>query len=117
MFGSGSSPRMACPIGLMRSAGITLPGKQPAPPVLTLHGRFDAGSLMNCNCPWLFRVSEKSPARSLSVGMVSWRSVPGSVRGSRSCEKKKNSLSRFRLKVVPGSTTGPPRVQAVLLKR
>ncbi len=49
--------------------------------------------------------------------MVLSCSVPGSVRGRRSCEKKKKSLSRFWLKPVPGTSTGPPIVHAVLSNR
>ena len=67
--------------------------------------------------PWLSNVCEKSPLRSRSVGIVLSCSVPGSLRGSRSWEKKKNSLSRLRLNDTPGTITGPPNVHAVLSKR
>ena len=111
---------MRWPIALMRFAGILLSGKQPGPPVLTLHAspcaaRF--GSLIQRMRFWLSNVCEKSPERSRAVGMVLSCSVPGSVRGRRSCEKKKNSLSRFWLKSVPGTSTGPPIVHAVLSNR
>ena len=102
----------------MRFAGILLSGKQPGPPVLTLHAnpvRF--GSRIQRIWPALLTVCEKSPARSSAVGMVLSCSVPGSLRGRRSCEKKKNSLSRLWLKSVPGTRTGPPIVHAVLSNR
>src|SRR5947207_943902 len=54
----------------MRFAGILLSGKQPGPPVLTLHAnpvRF--GSLIQRIWPALLTVCEKSPARSSAVGM------------------------------------------------
>jgi hypothetical protein len=73
--------------------------------------------LIQRSCPWLLKVCEKSPFRSAAVGMVLSCSVPGSLRGSRSCEKKKNSLSRLWLKLVPGMRTGPPIVHAVLSNR
>ena len=119
-FGSGNRFSICRPIGLMRFAGILLSGKQPGPPVLTLHASPCAariGSLIQRTWPALLNVCEKSPARSSAVGMVLSCSVPGSVRGSRSCEKKKNSLSRLWLKSVPGTRTGPPIVHAVLSKR
>ncbi len=59
-------------------------------------------------------VCEKSPARSSAVGIRRWLSVPGSVRDRRSCDKKKNSLFRPLLNSVPGMSTGPPSVHAVL---
>jgi len=98
----------------MRLAGMMLPGKQAGPPVTTLHAPEASGSRMLIRRPWLSNVCEKSPLRSSAVGMVRVLSAPGSVRGSRSCDQKKNSLSRPRLKSVPGSSTGPPNVHAVL---
>ena len=94
--------------------------KQPGPPVVELHASpcaASCGSLIQSRWPRLSTVCEKSPARSSAVGIVLSCSVPGSFLGSRSCEKKKNSLSRLPLKPVPGTSTGPPIVQAVLSNR
>src|SRR5262249_55964180 len=80
-----------------------------------LHVPDFAGSLIHTMLPFRSRVCEKSPARSSAVG-TRWNvRLPGSCRGSRSCETKKNSLSCLLLKSVPGSITGPPSVHAVLL--
>jgi len=49
--------------------GITLPGKHPGPPVVTLQAPVDSGSLMNINRPLTSKVCEKSPARSRAVGI------------------------------------------------
>src|SRR5215831_12995899 len=59
---------------------------------------------------------EKSPARSSSVGTTVWTVEP-ILRGRNSCEKKKTNLLRSRLKLVNGSSTGPPTKYPGLLKR
>jgi hypothetical protein len=56
---------------------MTLLGKQPAPPVVTLHGAELFGSLMKISCPAALRVCEKSPRRSRSVGILYKRTGPG----------------------------------------
>src|SRR5262245_14886356 len=94
-----------------------LPAKQAFPtPVVTLQlpPTID-GSLMLRIRPWRSRVGASPPARPSAVGMLICDSEPGSVRGSMSCDQKKNSLSRLRLKSVIGSSTGPPSVYVVLL--
>src|SRR5690349_7783227 len=60
----------------------------------------------------------KFPFRSATVGIVNVAGaeaspkppVTGTLRRRISAEKKKNSLSRFLLKPIPGITTGPPIV-------
>jgi hypothetical protein len=77
---------MICrPIGLIMLCGMTLPGKQPAPPVFTLHGNPLSGLRMKRSWPAKFLVWEKSPLRSSADGMV-LLTRKGSVRGSRSSE-------------------------------
>ena len=65
--------------------GITLPGKQPGPPLFTLQGSPLNGLRMNRSCPALFRVCEKSPLRSSADGIVLF-TTNGSLRGKRSNE-------------------------------
>ncbi len=64
--------------------------------------------------PCWSNVCEKSPRRSSSVGIRRSFNPPGSVRARISCDQKKNSLFLLRLNSVPGMSTGPPSVQAVL---
>src|SRR5262245_47890838 len=106
---------MAAANGLMRSCGIRFPVKQPEPPVVTLQDPDFNGSRMLISRFWLSNVWEKSPRRSSSVGILSCERLPGSRRGSMSCDQKKNSLSRFWLYLNPGRRTGPPIVYVVLL--
>ena len=77
---------MICrPIGWIMLCGMTFPGKQPAPPVFTLHASPLNGLRMKRSAPALFLVCEKSPLRSSADGMV-LLTRNGSVRGSRSSE-------------------------------
>jgi hypothetical protein len=76
-FGTGSMSRSVCVFGSIRVAGMTLPGKQPGPPAVTLHAPARCGSLMNTSRPLTSRVCEKSPRRSSSVGIRYRRSGPG----------------------------------------
>ncbi len=64
---------------------MTLPGKQPGPPVFTLHGSPVSGSRMCRSTPALLNVCEKSPLRSSADGMVLF-TRNGSVRGMTSNE-------------------------------
>ena len=63
MFSSASA------FGSSRFVGMMLPGKQPGPPVVTLHAPLDSGSLMNISRPLASKVCEKLPVRSSAVGI------------------------------------------------
>src|SRR5688572_29273260 len=67
----------ARPLWLIRFEGMTLSGKQPGPPVVTLHARPLFGSLMKILWPVEFTDCEKSPRSSAAVGIVQLRSGPG----------------------------------------
>src|SRR5260370_34819883 len=61
---------MARPIGLIRLAGILLPGKQPAPSAVVQAAPV-FGSRIRIGVPFWLTDCEKSPARSRAVGMAS----------------------------------------------
>src|SRR5579872_633046 len=62
---------------------------------------------------------EKIPFRSFAVGTLSRNGLPspGWTVGQISWEKKKKSLFRPLLKLVPGINTGPPILYPIVLKR
>src|SRR5215831_9564350 len=90
-FGVGKKLSIARPVGSMRLEGILLPGK--GAPVL--------GSVIVISDPLFCRLWEKSPARSSSVGVYLFCTPPLTNCPVYSCDQKKNSLCRSRLKT-PG---------------
>src|ERR1043166_1237706 len=107
VFGSGSRLSSFCPLESIRLAGMTLPG----------NGAPLFGSFTTINAPFCSKDREKCPPRSSGVGKVYVERFEGIVRGRKSCDQKKNNLSRFLLKSVPGISTGPPRKYPGLLNR
>src|SRR4029079_12011124 len=69
VFGSGIIVISASAFGSIRFEGITLPGKQPGPPVVTLQAPDRLGSCMKMTRPLAPTVCKKSPCRSSAVGM------------------------------------------------
>ena len=67
--GIGIGPSIALATGLIRSAGITLPGNG-SRTMAPLTVRVVSGSKITTGWPFAFRVCEKSPARSRAVGSV-----------------------------------------------
>src|SRR5258708_865302 len=72
--------------------------------------------MIGMRAPALVTVCEKSPDRSSAVGIVK-RFVAIDLLRIESSEKKKNSLERLLLKLVPGMISGPPNVPPGLLYR
>ena len=101
-------------LGSMRFVGMTLPGKQPSPPVRMLQVPERCGSRMKISRPCGSRVCEKSPRRSSSVGSAvephaARAAAPAALRASRRRTASCSSL----LVEQPGSLTGPAEVEAV----
>src|SRR4051795_12567858 len=92
VLGRGKRLSSFCPLGSIRFAGTMLPGTGV---------RVVGSRIVTPDC-------EKLPLRSSAVGNVFVLAVVGMVSGRKSCDQKKNNLSRFRLKRIPGSSTGPP---------
>src|SRR5437016_218036 len=119
-FGSGSRFRSFWKSELIMFAGILFPGKQPASPgtrQVAPAAIFD-GSATAIGLPVLSRLCEKFPARSSAVGtVIDSAASAGWIVGQISCEKKKNSLSRWVVKSRPGMITGPPALYPIVLNR
>ena len=95
-FGAAKIFRMACPAGLIRAAGMMLPG----------NSALLSGSRMVMRRLFRSTDCEKFPSRSRAVGMVR-EAMRVVVVGQNSWPQKKNSFSRLRLNL-PGTKTGPP---------
>src|SRR5437867_1578474 len=98
VFGRGNRFIIANPARLIRSGGIMLPGN--CLPV--------DGSMIGISTPVVVVVCEKSPLRSRAVGIVYWFGAVNPLLRRVSREKKKKSLLRLLLKLVPGMINGPP---------
>src|SRR5882724_7211203 len=98
-LGSGNKPRIAFPVGSIKDCGIRLLGNCTRV----------AGSRMGMTVPAEFRVFEKSPFRSASVGMLAVLVEVGCAIRVNSWETKKNNRRRSVFHF-PGIKTGPPKL-------
>src|SRR4051794_14680803 len=89
VLGRGKRLSSFCPFGSIRFAGMMLPGTGV---------RVVGSRIVTPDC-------EKFPARSRAVGKVFVLAADGMVSGKKSCDQKKNSLSRLRLNWVKGRST------------
>src|SRR5579872_7475155 len=87
-LGRGKKLSMAWPSGLIREAGMMLPGN--AAPVV--------GSIIGVKEPLLLKLWEKLPCRSSAVGVYLFCVPPVTNCPVYSCDQKKNSLFLFELK-------------------
>jgi len=104
-LGSGMKLSSFTPGAYNSLAGMILPGR----------GCRVTGSMMVTGLPFWSTLLEKLPARSRSVGTVTYLAEKGCNCRWNSSLQKKNSLSLLRL--IFGITTGPPIVQPWSLNR
>src|ERR1019366_5302803 len=88
-LGKGKKFSIACPTGVMRDAGMMLPGNGVTGLVV--------GSLMGVSVPLFCKLCEKLPWRSSAVGVYLFCTPPVTNWPVYSCDQKKNSLFLFRL--------------------
>src|ERR1017187_4831563 len=105
-LGKGKKLSIAWPNGVMREAGIMLPGN--CAPVV--------GSMIGNKVPLLLKVWEKLPWRSRAVGVYFVWLPPPTNWPVYSCDQKKKSFFFSVLKCL-GMNTGPPKVYVSTLKR
>src|SRR6478672_6896288 len=105
-LGRGKKLRKAWPSGVMRLAGIILPGN--AAPVV--------GSMIGLKVPLFWKLWEKLPALSSAVGVYLFCCPPVTNCPVYSCDQKKNSRFFCRLNNF-GMNTGPPILYVSTLKR
>src|SRR5271169_2257237 len=86
-LGKGKKLSIAWPSGVMREAGMMLPG----------NGAPVVGSVMAVNVPLFWKLWEKLPWRSSAVGVYLVCVPPVTNCPVYSCDQKKKSLFLFRL--------------------
>src|ERR1017187_1125715 len=89
-LGKGKKFSIACPSGVIRDAGMMLPGNGVTGLVV--------GSLMAVSVPLFCRLWEKLPVRSSAVGVYLVCVPPDTNCPVYSCDQKKNSLFLLELK-------------------
>src|SRR5262249_46730211 len=104
-FGKGKKFSSACPLLLIRFAGMRFPSK----------GLPVTGSVMTTGFPVLSTDFEKSPRRSRSVGIVTNTGSVGVIVCGFSREKKKKALSLLSFGKSFGIRTGPLKLNPQML--